>query len=130
MVQQGEKRLLNEWLKEKHREHVTWTNVRMGKAYDNKEARMFSVMLRYADAVVMHEGILYIVEAKIKPSAGAIGQLEDYGRLIRETPMFADFKIMEVRLLLLSATMDAHIKAVCEEKGIIFEHFPREWIIL
>lgn len=128
MAQQGEKRLLNEWLAEEHREHLTMRNVRLGKAINREEAAMYSVMLRYADAVVIDNDTIYIIEAKIAPNGGAVGQLLLYGLLIGETPEFSQHRDKKISLVLLSAKRSGDVEDMCARNGITFVLFPREWI--
>ena len=129
MVQQGEKRLLNEWLAEMHRRHLTMRNVRLGKAINQEEARMYSVMLRYADAVVVDNDTIYIIEAKLAPNAGAVGQLLQYGMLILETPEFSQYRDRKIQLLLLSAKQSGDVAEMCARNGIRFVYYPRDWLL-
>ena len=82
--------MLNAWLWEKHREDLQWRRVRLGPIPSKAMARMYMTMLRWADAVIVQDGIVYIVEAKLRPGPGAIGQLELYKKLFGNTLEFTN----------------------------------------
>lgn len=129
MAQQGEKRLLNDWLAEMHREHLIIRNMRLGKAVNQEEARMFSVMLRYADAVVIDNDTIHIIEAKLAPNGGAVGQLLQYGMLALETPELSQHRDKKIALVLLSAKRSGDVEEMCAKNGIMFIYYPREWLM-
>ena len=128
MVQQKESVLLTEWLKTFHRTSPQWKRVRLGIPANPAEAKLYSVMLRWADAVFLEDGIMWIVEAKLRPDLGTIGQLEGYGKLIKVTPEFSAYENWPVKLLLLSAVLDLGIAELCTDKNITYEvWYPPEW---
>jgi len=84
--------------------------------------------LRWADAVFIKDGEVYIVEAKLRPDLGVIGQLEGYKKLFPFTPEFTQYKNYNVRMILLSPFLDLNIAELCKDKDIIYEVWePEKW---
>ena len=119
--QQGEKIFLNRWLWEFHRTNPTWKRVRLGPVPNPEQAKMFGVLLRWADAVFIEDGNLVIVEAKIRPNFGAIGQLLGYKMLIKATPEFENYVAWNVRLILLSQFPDLAVTELASKFDIEHE---------
>ncbi len=112
-----------------HRTDPQWRRVRLGQVADHEEAKYYKVILRWADAVFIHDGIVYIVEAKLRPSLGAIGQLEGYKELFPVTPEFSQYWNYPVRMILLSAYLDLNIAELTKKKDIIYEVWkPEGWV--
>lgn len=121
--QQSEARLVNRWLAKFHRTDPQWTRVRLGQVANKEEARMFSVILRWADAIFLSDGKIWIVEGKLRPNLGVFGQLEGYKELIKVTPEFSAYKNWAVEMILLSPVLDVNIAEIAKKKGIIYEVF-------
>lgn len=118
--------LLNTWLWAKHRTDLQWRRVRLGVLPTKALARMYMVLLRWADAIVIYDNLVNIVEAKLRPSPGAIGQLELYKKLFYQTPEFTAYRNWKVRLVLLTTLLDVAIAELCSEKGIVYEIWTEE----
>lgn len=126
--QQKEGILLVKWLAKFHRTDLQWRRVRLGQVATKEEAKYYKVILRWCDAIFVKDGFVYIVEAKLRPSLGVIGQLEGYAKLLYVTPEFAQYKDWPVKLILLSAYLDLNIAELCKDKGIIYEVWkPEGW---
>ena len=127
--QQKESILLTRWLKTFHRTDLQWKRVRLGQAADPVEAKFYKVIQRWADAIFIHEGIVYIIEAKLRPDLGTIGQLEGYKELFIVTPEFQQYWNYPIKMILLSATLDLNIAELAKKKDITFEVWkPEDWI--
>ena len=120
--------MLNAWLWEKHRTELQWTRKRVGVLPTKELAKMYSVLLRWVDAIVIHDGYVLIIEAKIRPMPGAIGQLELYEMLFPETPEFQAYKDWPIKLILLCAMPDLSMVQLCSQKGIEYEIFTEEQV--
>lgn len=118
-----ESELVNKWLWKFHPTSLQWRRVRLGITPDKEKARIYMVILRWADAVFIEDGIVHIVEAKLRPNAGAIGQLEHYQLLFRRTPEFSSYWKYPIQLILLTNYMDLEIVELCSQKGIKYEFF-------
>ena len=116
-----ESELVNKWLWEFHPSSLQWRRVRLGIVPDKELAREYMVILRWADAVFIEGGVVYIVEAKLRPNAGAIGQLEHYKMLFGGTPEFSQYWNYPIELILLTNYMDLEIVELCSQKGIKYE---------
>jgi len=128
MVQQKESILLTAWLAKFHRTSPQWKRVRLGIPANPEEAKLYSVLLRWADAVFLEDGIMYIVETKLRPDLGAIGQLEGYKELLRVTPEFSQYENWPIKMILVSPVMDLGIAQICTKKDIIYDVWsPPEW---
>ena len=81
MAQQREGRLVNEWLWKTYPTKLQWKRVRLGQTPNKVEAAYYKVLLRWADAIVINDMDVVIIEGKIRPGFGALGQLEAYKEL-------------------------------------------------
>jgi len=118
-----ESELVNKWLWEFHPTSLQWRRVRLGITPDKEKARMYMVILRWADAIFVQDGVVNIVEAKLRPTAGAIGQLEHYKLLFGRTPEFSQYWKYPIQLILLTSYMDLEIVELCTQKGIKYEFY-------
>ena len=126
--QQKESVLLTKWLATFHRTAPQWKRVRLGQAAGKEEAAYYKVILRWADAIFLEDGAVHIVEAKLRPSLGAIGQLEGYKELFKVTPEFSAYWNWPVKMILLSATLDLNVAELCKKKDITCEVWkPKDW---
>jgi len=113
--------LVNKWVWTFHPTSLQWRRVRLGIVPTKEAAREYLVILRWADLVFVENGIVYIVEAKLRPNAGAIGQLEHYKLLFGRTPEFSQYWTYPIELILLTNYMDLEIVELCSQKGIKYE---------
>ena len=126
--QQTEGKLVNRWLAKFHRTSPQWTRVRLGQVANKEEAKWYKVILRWSDAVFIENGVVYIVEGKLRPNLGAIGQLEGYKELFRVTPEFQQYWEYPIKMILLSPVLDLNIAELCRKKDIIYEVWtPEGW---
>lgn len=110
--------LVNKWMAREHGTALQWRRVRLGIVQDKEQARMFSVILRWADAIFVEDETVHIVEAKLRPSAEAFGQLELYRELFVKTPEFQQFWDRPIRLVFLTTMLDQELKEHADRKGI------------
>lgn len=124
--QQKESVLLTKWLATFHRTALQWKRVRLGQVANKEEARFYKVILRWCDAIFVEDGIVHIVEAKLRPSLGVIGQLEGYKELFIVTPEFQQYWNYPTKMILLSAYLDLNIAELCKKKDITYEVWKPE----
>ena len=110
--------MLNAWLWEKHRFDTQWRRVRLGVLPTKELARMYMVLLRWVDAIYLKDGIVYIVEAKLRAEPGALGQLDLYEKLFRNTPEFDQYKNWHIQKVLLTSIVDLNMVELASEKGV------------
>jgi len=128
MVQQKESVLLNRWLSEFHRDKLYWTRVRLGIADNPEEAKYYQVALKWADAVVVADGEILIVETKLTNPSAAIGQIEIYKKLLKVTPRFKTYWEWPVKLIIVCPILDVATAEICSERGIIYDVWkPEDW---
>lgn len=128
MVQQKESVLVNRWLAKFHRTSPQWTRVRLGIPANPEEAKLYSVLLRWADAIFIEDGFVNIVEGKLRPDFGTIGQIEGYKELFPVTPEFDQYKDWPIKMIILSPVLDVSTAQIATKKGIIYEVWaPEDW---
>lgn len=118
--------MLNAWLWDQHRTDLQWRRVRLGVLPTKEMARMYMTILRWVDAIVIKEGIVYIIEAKVRPMPGAVGQLELYRDLFYQTPEFEQYKNYPSKLILLTAESDLNMIEMCSKKDITYYIFTED----
>lgn len=118
-----ESELVNKWVWEFHKSALQWRRVRLGVVPTKEMAKAYMVILRWADLIFIEGGAVNIVEAKLRPTAGAVGQLEHYKELFTRTPEFEQYWTYPINLILLTPYMDLEIAELCSRKGIIYEHW-------
>lgn len=113
-----ESELVNMFLWEYHRTCPQWRRVRLGVVPTHELARMYMVTLRWADAIYIEGGEVFIVEAKLRPDAGAIGQLLLYKDLFGQTLEFMDYWPLKVNMIFLCTRPDLNLAEQCSKHDI------------
>lgn len=126
--QQSEARYVNEWAASDHPESLQWTRVRLGPWATKDQARIYMTTLKWVDHIYVKDGAVHLVEAKLRHLSQAIGQLEMYGKLFHETPMFSEYRDMPVKLEILVPREDADIMNMAVEKDMAYIIFAPEWV--
>lgn len=122
-----ESALVNQWLWDKHRTALQWRRVRLGTLPTHELARMYMVLLRWADAIFFEDDTIHIVEAKLRPKADAVGQLLLYKKLFRNTPEFKEYWEKRIKLIYLTTMPDLALIELCKEKDIEYVIYePKE----
>jgi len=119
---------VNEWLMLKHPYALQWRRVRLGPLPKVEMARAFKVALRWIDAIVYEDGVVYLIEAKIKPKADAVGQLLMYKDLFYQTPEFSNLWDKPVKMVLLTTMDDPNVRKLCTNYNIEYEIFCPAWV--
>lgn len=118
--------VLNTWLWDKHRTDIQWRRVRLGVLPTKQLARIYMTMLRWADAIVLDHGAVLIIEAKLRPQPGAIGQLLLYEQLFKVTPEFSAYSHWPIRKMLLTTLADINLIQLASNENIEYEIFTVE----
>lgn len=118
--------LLNAWLWQFHRTDVQWRRVRLGVLPTKALARMYMTILRWADAIFLKDGIVHIVEAKLRPDLGAIGQLEGYEKLFKQTPEFSAYQNWPIQKILLTTMRDLNVIQLASDKEIQYVVYTQD----
>lgn len=134
--QPRELRMLAEWLAETYPRAEYMTRVRLGRIeprvdsgqLTDAEIRQIGVHRRWADAVVLLQDRVLLIEAKIRPQPGVISQLELYARLLPHTPELADHIHKPLEIVLLYAVEDELITLMAREKGFRCVYYRPAWV--
>ena len=124
-----ESELLSTWLWAKHRTALQWRNTRLGLLPTKELARMYMVTLRWVDAIFIENGVVHLVEAKLTPQPGAIGQLELYQEIFKITPEFSAYAEWPIKLILLTTRPDLSMIDLLSKKGIDYEIFTYDDVV-
>jgi len=112
-----------------HPTALQWRRVRLGPLPKKELATMYKVTLRWVDAIFVEGGKVHLVEAKLKPTPSAIGQLKLYKELFYQTPEFSEFHSYPVELILLTTRDDPDVRRLCELEGIKYIVYQPKWIL-
>jgi len=134
--QPREMQMLSEWLRKVFPKSVKMTRVRLGspkpaepKAYMSpEELAMIGAWRRWADALIIEEDRVILVEAAIRPEPGDISKLELYRMLLPATPELAEHKAKKIDLVLLYAIEDAATILLARQHGIACIEYKPEWL--
>jgi len=127
---------LIEWLS-KNFPPGTWiTNVRLGvpkremleAAKTPEERRALKLWTAQADAVVLLDDKVIIVEALVRPEWWKIEQLLEYGQLFKHTPEFAGHWHKPIELVLLTVDVDPFHQMIAEQRGVRVVIYRPPWI--
>ncbi len=121
-----ETHVLNAWLWQEHRTAPQWLRVRLGQLPTNEMAKAYMVILRWADAIFLENGVVHIVEAKLNAEPGAFGQLDLYADLFKATPAFKEYWNWPIQKILLSARLDLNIADQAGKKNVQYVVFTHE----
>lgn len=121
-----ENAMLQAWMWKHHRSDPQWRRVRLGVLPTKESNRIYMTILRWADAIYLKDGAVWIVEAKLRPDLGALGQLRGYAKLFKNTLEFKNYWDWPIKKILLTAGRDLNIIQMCTEDDIIYEYFPLE----
>lgn len=132
----GETRLLMDYLAATY-PGVPWmTNIRVGPldphipraGLSDAAIKLMGNFRRYADAVVITEGRVVVVETTIQKAVQKVGQLLEYLDLVPLTPELAEHSGKPLSGVLVSAIPDPRAQALCGKVGLHFVVFEPSWL--
>ena len=132
-----ERRYIVEYVVNRFKNRVyTVFNMRLGppreelrKRYPQLPQSWFKVWMPMADAVVVTNDAVYIIEAKIRYPRQAIGQLLDYKLRAYNTPELKRFLDRPVIPVLVTPLYDPEIEETCRLHGIVYDVYTPPWVI-
>ena len=135
--QPRETRLLSEWVASNYPEDRVIYRVRLGAYPDwaktaiskGAPADIYKIYQRWADAIVIRDREIIIIEAKIKPDPGVISQILLYKKLLPKTPEFFEFKERPIHLIILMAVRDPEVEDMARDQGIEIAVYTPDWVI-
>lgn len=131
--QPREMQMLAEWLAKTHAGKRWMMRVRLGAPKPSTptaemteaEAAMVGAWRRWADAVILEDDKVTIVESAIRLGPGKISQLELYKMLLPHTPELRAWRGKPIHMLLLYAIEDPAVIMLARQKGIeCIEYIP------
>jgi len=120
--------MIYRWVNENFPNALRWFRVRVGAIPDGPHPDLYAACRRWADAVIFDKDTVYIVEAKVRPDAGAVSQLELYMMLFKETPEFQYLWNKKVKGIYLCGKDDENIKRLCQKRNIKFVVYCPDWL--
>ena len=134
--QPRETRLLSEWVSKTYPDDEVRYRVRLGELppwakksiEEGAPAAIYKVYQRWADAIIIREKEIIIIEAKIIPEPGVISQIKLYAQLLPKTPEFSNFRERPTRLIILLAMRDPEIELLATSEGIEIVVFSPDWV--
>lgn len=130
-----EERLVSEWAAEKHPDARVHLRVRVGELPPEAKTvekmgispYMYGVVRHWADAVLIYDDRVIVVEGKIKLSSMALGQIIINTDLFAKTPEFRDTWDREREGLLLYAFGDVETEKAAVRMGFTTERYCPTW---
>ena len=134
--QPRETRLLSEWVSKNYSDSRVFYRVRLGsypswaqKAINKgAPAAIYKVYQRWADAIVITDKELILIEAKIKADPGVISQINLYEQLLPKTESFQQFRDLPIRKLILMAQSDPEVELLAQRENITVKIFSPPWV--
>ena len=134
--QPREMQMLSEWLAKTQTGKRWMTRVRLGSPRSEvprpdmsaEEQAMIGVWRRWADALLLEDAKVTIIEAAIRPQPGKISQLELYKMLLPMTPELEPWAKLPVEMILLYAIEDPATVALARQKGIRCIEYKPLWL--
>jgi len=128
--------MVNEWLAKTQSGKKTMTRVRLGSPKSAipradlapEEAAMIGSWRRWADAIILEEDRVTLIEAAIRPNPGKISQLELYKMLMPVTPELRAWKGLPIDMILLYAIEDPATIYLARSKGIKCIEYKPTWL--
>jgi len=135
--QPRETRLLSEWVAKKYPDDRVMFRVRLGRPpswaaksiAEGAPPEMYKIYQRWADAIIIREKELILIEAKIRPIPGVVSEINLYYQLIPKTPEFAEFMNRPIRKIILLAMRDPEIIELAAMDDIEVVIYTPDWVI-
>jgi len=135
--QPRELRLVAEYLEKYYSKHTYQMRVRLGSLHPSlrweemteEERRMVGVWRRWADAIVVTDSEVILIEAAIRPEPGDITKLLLYEKLLYHTPELKD--VISDRYVvkeLVYALEDPLVVELARENNIRVRYFKPDWV--
>jgi len=128
--------MVTEWLQKTQQGKRWMTRVRLGSPTPStprpemslEERAMVGVWRRWADAIILTNTEVSLVEAAIRPNPGKISQLELYAMLFPHTPELEPWRDVPLTLILLYAIEDPATTLLARQKGILCIQYQPTWL--
>ena len=98
------------------------------KAYPGLPKGYYASWQRYADAIVITDTGLYVIEAKIHHPKVGPAYLIEYSGLIGQTPELKPYLNRPVHLRLVMPVFDPWVAQTCKKHNIEYDIYCPDWI--
>jgi len=134
--QPREMQMITEWLAKTQAGKRWMTRVRLGSPRPEiprpemsvEELAMIGSWRRWADAIILEDDKVTIIEAAIRPEPGDISKLQLYARLFPHTPEFKAWQGLPVDMVLLYAIEDPAVIFLAREAKIRAIEYKPTWL--
>jgi len=120
--------MVYEWMIKNYPNDLQWRRVRVGPLPGKEPDKLYGVLRRWVDGLIVTKTKVIIVEAKVKPDPGAISQLEVYRLLFPETPEFSSLKKRKIELVFLTSSKDPILYKLAKQKKIRYVVYCPKWL--
>jgi len=127
MVQKTEHHYINDYMQQFHPTNLQWRNVRLGPLPNVPLAKLYTITLRFVDAIYVDKDGVHLVEAKLVNQLSGIAQLELYKKLFLDTPEFSEYHNKPIFLHLVVPRAEPEVQRMCQERGIAYEVYKPSW---
>jgi hypothetical protein len=132
-----EERLTSEYMVAKHPNARHRIRVRLGPlppeaekaAAEGFPPKMYVVVNHWADGIAIYPDKIVLIEAKLKLSPDALGQLQVYEQLLPKTPELAADAEKKHQLELIYVQGDPETEACAQRQGITCVRFAPDWAV-
>jgi hypothetical protein len=133
----NESALMQEWLSRRYPGVPSLGRLRLGPTratvpgvdLSPELAAMLSVSNWYADAIILAPHEQLIVECKVAPKPGAIGEVLFYQRLLSATPGLDSYLNTYFQPVVLFAEDDSSVSSFATSLGVRVEIYTPQWIV-
>ncbi|MEM3675386.1 MAG: hypothetical protein QXG08_07955 [Candidatus Methanomethyliaceae archaeon] len=80
------------------------------------------------DAIVIADGVMYVIEAETRRPVNGLSELELYNALIDRSPHLGPYLKFPRRIVLLTAVFDPNVAAICKTRGWDYEVYKPDWL--
>ena len=101
------------WVKQTHPNALVYHKMRVGRGSSYTGVERY-----YPDKIFIEDGVVYVLEAKIKRVSSAIGQLLLYNKLFPDTPEFFFAKDFPRKMIMLTALNNDIIEGMAKDHNI------------
>lgn len=132
----GEMRMVAEYVQRTYPQGLVYMRLRLGALQPDvgprdlapEEMAMLGLFRRWADAVVVTQEELIVVEASIRSDSGDPSKLVLYGRLVPLTPELQEYRNRKLVLELVVAVEDPAVSALAQEMGVRTRVYRPPWL--
>jgi hypothetical protein len=110
-----------EYVNKFYAETPHWFRIEVGPIPNGDTTNLYARTRRWADAVLRMPDHLLIIEFKMKAEPSVVSQLEHYGQLLPQTPLFKKYRNEPVKIKIVAAMVDEQVHKYIESRGIEVE---------